>query len=737
MADSSPQSSRDEENDSPIEEVRLTVPLTDDPTQPALTFRTWVLGLTSCVILAFVNQFFTYRQNPLDISSVSVQIAALPLGKLMAMTLPSKPIKFPLTGWSFSMNPGPFNIKEHVLISIFAASGASNVYAVHIITSALAYYHRTIHPMAAFLLAQTTQLLGYGWAGLFRKYLVDSPYMWWPASLAQVSFFRALHEKEKRHRRGLTRLQFFLMAFVSSFVYYIVPGYLFPSVSTVSLLCLIWKDSITLQQIGSGLHGLGLGSLAFDWATISMMGSPLTSPAFAIFNVLVGFFLVVYVAVPLLCYNNVYDGRRFPMISAHAFDSEGQTYNISRILDQENFEINWAAYDGYSKLHLSVTFAFNSIGLGFAALTATLSHVALFHGQSIWKMWKSTGEALKNQLGDVHTRLMKKNYDEVPQWWFLIILVSMVALSLLACEGFDKQLQLPWWGVFLACGVALVFTLPIGIIVATTGSAPGLNIITQLVIGYLYPGKPIANVTFRNYGFVSTLQALWITGDFKLGHYMKIPPKSMFIAQLVGTMVASTIYFSIAWWLLTTVEHICDPSLLPSGSPWTCPMDDVFFNESIIWGVVGPLRMFTKLGNYPEMNWFFLIGLLAPVPVWALTKAFPEKKWFAYINMPVILAAAEALPPVRSVNYISWGAVGLFFNFYVYKKHKGWWARYNYVLSAGLDAGMALLAVLLYVTIQYKGTFGPEWWGLEADDHCPLASCPTALGAKVEGCPVL
>lgn len=34
------------------------------------------------------------------------------------------------------------------------------------------------------------QLLGYGWAGIFRKYLVDSPYMWWPANLVQVSLFR-------------------------------------------------------------------------------------------------------------------------------------------------------------------------------------------------------------------------------------------------------------------------------------------------------------------------------------------------------------------------------------------------------------------------------------------------------------------------------------------------------------------------------------------------------------------
>ncbi|KAK1580870.1 hypothetical protein Q3G72_000850 [Acer saccharum] len=74
-----------------------------------------------------------------------------------------------------------------------------------------AFYARPLNPVAAMLLAQTTQLLGYGWAGLFRKYLVDSPYMWWPANLVQVSLFRALHEKEKRPKGGLSRLQFFLM----------------------------------------------------------------------------------------------------------------------------------------------------------------------------------------------------------------------------------------------------------------------------------------------------------------------------------------------------------------------------------------------------------------------------------------------------------------------------------------------------------------------------------------------
>lgn len=61
---------------------------------------------------------------------------------------------------------------------------------------------------------------------------------------------------------------------------------------------------------------------------------------------------------------------------------------------------------------------------------------------------------------------------------------------------------------------------------------PGLNVITELIIGYIYPGKPLANVAFKTYGYISMAQALSFVGDFKLGHYMKIPPRSMFTVQV-------------------------------------------------------------------------------------------------------------------------------------------------------------------------------------------------------------
>ncbi|KAE9619664.1 putative oligopeptide transporter, OPT superfamily [Lupinus albus] len=736
-----------EVDDNPIEQVRLTVSIHDDPTQPALTFRTWVLGLGSCALLAFVNEFFGYRTNPLGISSVAAQIVTLPLGKLMAATLPTKSIHVPLTKWSFSFNPGPFSMKEHALITILASCGASGVYAIGIVTIVKAFYHRRINPIAAFMLAISTQMLGYGWAGIFRKFLVDSPYMWWPSNLVQVSLFRAFHEKERRPLGGHTRLQFFFLVFIASFAYYIIPGYFFQGLSAISIVCLIWKHSITAQQIGSGMYGLGLGSFSLDWNAVSgFLGSPLPVPGFAIINTLIGFAVTMYLVIPIFYWNNIYEAKKFPFISSKTFDSTGARYNVTRILNYKSFDIDMDNYNNYSKLHLSVIFALN-YGLSFATLTATLSHVALFHGKNIWSLWKKTTSTTKkgNDGGDVHTRIMKKNYEQVPEWWFMIILALMIIMSLVACEGFGKQLQLPWWGFLLSLGIALVFTLPIGVIQATTNMVvsynmalqTGLNVITELIIGFMYPGKPLANVAFKTYGYISMSQALGFLGDFKLGHYMKIPPKSMFMAQLVGTIVASIVHFSTAWWLLTSIKNICDETLLPEGSPWTCPNDSVFYNASIIWGVVGPQRMFTKDGVYPELNWFFLIGALAPVPVWLLARKFPNHKWIELINMPIILGGAGGIPPVRSVNYIMWGIVGIYFNFYVYRKFKAWWARHTYILSAALDAGIAFTGILLYFALQNYDVYGPQWWGLEGDDHCPLAKCPTAPGVVTSGCPVL
>ncbi|KAJ7946807.1 putative Oligopeptide transporter [Quillaja saponaria] len=710
----------DEDELSPIEEVRLTVTNTDDPTLPVWTFRMWFLGLISCSFLSFLNQFFAYRTEPLVITQITVQVATLPIGHFMAAVLPKT--KFRIGSRSFSLNPGPFNMKEHVLITIFAnagsAFGSGSAYAVGIVTIIKAFYGRKISFLAGWILIITTQVLGYGWAGLLRKYVVEPAHMWWPNTLVQVSLFRALHEKDKQR---MSRAKFFLIALVCSFSWYLIPGYFFQTLTNISWICWIFSKSVTAQQIGSGMQGLGLGALTLDWTVVaSFLFSPLISPFFAIANVFVGYAVIVYLVIPIAYWGlNLYQADRFPIFTSHLFTALGKPYNIPSIVN-DKFELDLASYEKQGRIHLSMFFAL-TYGFGFATIAATLTHVAFFYGREIIERYRASSKGKE----DIHTKMMKI-YQDIPTWWFYVLLGVTFVVSLALCIFLNDQVQMPWWGLIFAGAMAFTFTLPISIITATTNQTPGLNIITEYVMGIIYPGRPIANVCFKTYGYISMAQAVSFLSDFKLGHYMKIPPRSMFLVQFIGTVLAGTINLVVAWWLLTSVKNICHDDILPPGSPWTCPGDRVFFDASVIWGLAGPKRIFGSLGNYSSMNWFFLGGAIGPIIVWLLHKAFPKQSWIPLINLPVLLGATGAMPPATPLNYNAWIIVGTIFNFFVFRYRKKWWQRYNYVLSAALDAGVAFMAVLLYFSLGLEEK-SVTWWGT-GGEHCPLAKCPTAKG---------
>jgi hypothetical protein len=43
-------------------------------------------------------------------------------------------------------------------------------------------------------------------------------------------------------------------------------------------------------------------------------------------------------------------------------------------------------------------------------------------------------------------------------------------------------------------------------------------------------------------------QALQFASDMKLGHYMKVPPRTMFLCQIVATVVAGTTQLGVQQW---------------------------------------------------------------------------------------------------------------------------------------------------------------------------------------------
>jgi len=131
----------------------------------------------------------------------------------------------------------------------------------------------------------------------------------------------------------------------------------------------------------------------------------------------------------------------------------------------------------------------------------------------------------------------------------------------------------------LIAHTAIVYTVPIGILQAITNQQVGLNVITELIIGYLLPGRPVAMMLFKTWGHNTMAQALQFTSDFKLGHYMKIPHRPMFFCQVIATVVAGTVQLCVQSWMFSNIEDLCS---VDQKNGFTCPQTAVFGTASII-----------------------------------------------------------------------------------------------------------------------------------------------------------
>jgi OPT family oligopeptide transporter len=225
-----------------------------------------------------------------------------------------------------------------------------------------------------------------------------------------------------------------------------------------------------------------------------------------------------------------------------------------RILTPE-VTLDEAAYQAYSPLYVSTTFGF-SYALSFGGLTAVLTHTLLFYHKDLFTRFRTAS----NREDDVHARLYRK-YPEVPDGWYYILFAIMMVLSIIVCEAWDTKL--PWWGFLVTQLIPFIFTLPIGIVQAITnigiGKVPagcelteGLNVITEFVAGYMFPGRPLANMMIKTYGYMTMSQGLDFVSDLKLGLYMKVPPRAMFRTQIWCTVLS---YVPFSRSVLTSEGH--------------------------------------------------------------------------------------------------------------------------------------------------------------------------------------
>lgn len=433
------------------------------------TLRAWVIGFITCTVIGAMNVVLGNHYLGVSITSPVVQLIAYPIGTGWARFVPDK--RFRLFGREISTNPGPFNKKEHTIITIMTAAGAGFSYAFDILLAQQVYYNQFWGWGFQLLLVFSTQAMGFGIAGVLRRFLVWPAAMVWPGlPLIFCQVMDSLHnhapsDPSRTNGWKIGRYALFMIVSGTTFLWEWIPNALAPFLSYLGTFpTWIAPNNLGVNQAFGVNTNVGLLPISLDWSTYSSWwGNPIQTPGFALLNMLGGgiFFLIITVAI-------YFSGPKFngylPMFANANFDIYGQEYNTTQILNSDA-SINEAAYRAYSPLFLPAAFSL-TYAFGFAGLTANISHVLVFYGKDIVRRVRDA----KYEEPDVHLKHMRK-YPEAPEWWYSVVFVIMFAFGMVAALVWNTNLT--WWAYIICIGIGAFFVLPVGIVQAgkLTGSS--------------------------------------------------------------------------------------------------------------------------------------------------------------------------------------------------------------------------------------------------------------------------
>lgn len=155
---------------------------------PTSTIRAWVIGLLMTTVFSALNMLFSLRAPAILINSYVAQLVAYPIGVGWSKVMPNR--EFHLLGLTFNFNPGPWNFKEHTIIVLMAnasyAGGAA--YFIDILACQNKFYGFDLGWGYAIALGLSSQIIGFGMAGVCRRWLVEPSSMIWPYESRQLCF---------------------------------------------------------------------------------------------------------------------------------------------------------------------------------------------------------------------------------------------------------------------------------------------------------------------------------------------------------------------------------------------------------------------------------------------------------------------------------------------------------------------------------------------------------------------
>ncbi|KAK3387737.1 OPT oligopeptide transporter [Podospora didyma] len=709
------------------------LPMRDDG-QPALTFRSIFLATCLAAFQAVMSQIYTFKPTQITIQGTFIVLIAYFVGNGWAKFLP-RGDKFEAR-WrakggngkvpryiaiiSF-FNHGEWNLKEHAICAITATSASNSAESVKVFAAQDLFYDLPLSGVTVVLAVISIGLFGYGICGIMRPiavYHVDAVY--WSV-LPTVKTLQGLHWQNVKDSKPL---RWFWYAFIGMSVYEFFPAYIWPWLNSVSIPCLAAmhatgdKAAILTNVFGGATNneGLGLFSLSFDWQYITSFQ---TSLPLALQAHQAAGFVVCFAAMLGIYYTNGWDAKKQPFMSTRLRTQDGDPYPTAKVfvggvLDKEAFAENGVP-------RLTGSFAY-SMFMANAAIGALVTHCVLFWGGDVKRAFKSAKEG---KFDDPHHEHMAKTYKEVPWWWYISILVFSFILGIIVVT--TQNITLPVWAYIVSL-ILGSFIAPFStLLYSRYGNGIATNNLSKMLAGLMLPEKPVGNMYFAAWSHNVISNAVNLSQDLKMGEYLKIPPRIMFLTQIYGTVLGGFINYAVMISIVNSNRELLVDS--DGNSSWSGATMQSYNTNATSWALSGYLY---KIGEFYEAIPFGLLvgaGLVAVHRV--ITYFVPKVKGFALneINMPQFIQYAGYIPYNQSQTCVllSWVIAGFYTQFYIRNYKPRIFRDYSYLIAGAFDG--ASLTVLFILSFAVFGAGGPSvpfptWWGNNVEGNIDLCPVP-------------
>ncbi|KAI0885496.1 OPT superfamily oligopeptide transporter [Annulohypoxylon maeteangense] len=704
-------------------EVRRIVSLHDDPTLPTLTFRYFLLSVIFVIPGAFLSAMNSFRTTYAPYSVFFVQIAGNYVGLWLARVLPNRQIRIPFTKQSFNLNPGPWSVKEHVLITVTAASGATGNLAITPIALGDLYFNTRVHPAAAIFFMWSIDAIGYAFAAIARQVLLYEPAYPWFQALCQTALFETQHKQNKNPTpTARKQMRVFWWVLLGITLWQFLPEYVFPMTSSFAFLCWVAPHNPVANFIGSGLGGMGFLNLSFDWANISnyLAGVPLfLSPWWSQVVLFASFVMSCWVLLPAAKWGHL-GGYSHCLMTNRACTANGSRYPVTGLLTPQN-TFNQTAYEENGPIYLGVHYLW-AIFFDYASYVSAYSWIAFFGASQIRDGYRkfrarqqNAGQGINHQYTD-RLNVIMRQYKEVPVWWYIILFLCAFA-AIMTMAGLDI-IFIPWWTFLVALATGAAIVVPLGWLYAISNYQLPIGTFNELLYGTMVQNlktnrNPLGASIYGSIAGDAWYRAQYMLQDQKIGHYMHVPQRAIFFSQLFGITLGVPINYAAMRWIVDTKRDYLTGATVDAAHIWTGQSLTSALTMGVQYVLLGPTRLFRQ-EQFRPLPYAFLVGAGAPAIIYLLHRLFPRAK-FHLFNTTIFFSGASIFYGNVSTGYFSRFLGGFVVMFWAYRYRYQMWAKYNFILAAAFDAGFNLNMLLIFLIFGSAKVIGmPNWWGNDA-----------------------